>query len=157
MRPTALSAQIIADFPAYTFSEGADFHWSPTQKTVFYPQLNSLQDIWSLLHEIAHGELAHSSYGLDIELVGMEVAAWEYATGLAANYGLKIDEDYLQDHLDTYRHWLHERSTCPECGQSGLQTKNTYSCINCRCLWRANEARMCNLRRIRLRGQSQTS
>lgn len=157
MQPTALSARIIADFPTYTFSKGADFHWSPQQATVFYPQLESAQDIWSLLHEIAHGELTHSSYGLDIELISLEAAAWEYASQkLAPGYGLTIDEDYLQDHLDTYRHWLHVRSACPECGQSGLQTKNTYSCLNCRCVWRANEARMCSLRRTKLQVQGQT-
>jgi hypothetical protein len=157
MQLTALSHQIFADFPKYTFIKGDDFHWSASQAAIFYPHLSSPEDIWSLLHEIGHGELGHQTYGLDIELVGLEVDAWDYAIKqLAPNYGLIVDEDYLQDHLDTYRQWLHARSTCPECGQNGLQTKNTYSCINCRCLWRANEALMCNLRRIKLQVQNQT-
>jgi hypothetical protein len=157
MQLTALSKQIFADFPQYAFIKSDDFHWSPAQKTVFYSQLEQIEDMWSLLHELAHGELGHHSYGLDIELVGLEVAAWEYATQHLANrYGLTVDENYLQDHLDTYRQWLHARSTCPNCGQNGLQTKNTYSCLNCRCLWRANEARMCSLRRIKLQVQGQT-
>lgn len=157
MQPTALSKKIITDFSRYTFAKGEDFHWSPEKRTVFYPHLNHIEDIWSLLHEVAHGELGHQSYGLDIELISLEVAAWEHASKqLAPHYGISVDEDYLQDHLDTYRQWLHARSTCPECGQNGLQTKNTYSCLNCRCLWRANEARMCSLRRIRLQAQDQT-
>lgn len=141
----------MADFGRYTFVQGDAFRWSPSSFIIYYPRLDSPEDIWSLLHEIAHGELGHATYDLDIELVGHEAAAWEYAARkLAPAYELAIDEDYLQDHLDTYRAWLDKRSTCPNCGQNGLQTKNTYRCINCRCLWRANDARICELRRTKL-------
>ena len=151
MQPTRLNNQIIADFPAYQFVIGDDFHWSPDTSTVFYPKDTSIEAVWSLLHEIAHGELGHANFGLDIELVSLEATAWEHAAVvLAPRYELQIDDDYLQDHLDTYRQWLHARSTCPDCGQNGLQTKNTYRCINCRCFWRANEARVCSLRRTKL-------
>ena len=154
----SLTKQIIADFSAYTFARGDTFRWSPEAATIFYPTLGHPEDIWSLLHEIAHGELRHATYTLDIELVQHESDAWAYAAQvLAAKYSLTINDNYIQDHLDTYRQWLHNRSTCPTCGQNGLQTKNTYSCINCRCLWRTNEARLCALRRIRLPSRSQTS
>lgn len=152
MPPTSsLVHNIIAGYP-YAFTEGDDFKWSPDSATIFYPPILSVEDMWSLLHEIAHAELRHTTYTSDIELVRHEAAAWNHAThALAPRYQLAIDEDYIEGHLDTYRVWLHERSTCPQCGQNGLQTKNTYSCLNCRCLWRANEARICNLRRTKLR------
>lgn len=147
--------KIKADFPVYRFQQG-DFRWSPEITTIFHQPPTSLESLWSLLHEIAHGELKHLTYYLDIELIAQEAKAWQYAkTVLAGRYGLEVDENYIEDHLDTYRAWIHQRSTCPECEQNGLQTKNTYSCLNCGCRWQANEARLCGLRRVRLRDQDQ--
>jgi hypothetical protein len=144
------------DFPAYGFTKGAVFKWSPTTQQIIYADLSATMDKWALIHELAHAELAHHDYDLDIELVGQEAAAWEYARStLSPRYHLFISEDYIQDNLDSYRQWLHKRSTCLECGQNGLQTsQNTYRCINCRCSWRVNDARMCRLRRTRLRQPS---
>ena len=142
----------------YHFALSDDFKWSPDTSTIYHPKITTPEDMWSLLHELAHAELGHTTYDLDIELVSHEADAWHFAaTRLAPAYNLVIDDDHIQDHLDTYRLWLNQRSTCPNCGQNGLQTKNTYSCVNCRCLWRANDARLCNLRRIRLQDQGQTS
>jgi hypothetical protein len=157
MQPISkLFKQIRDDFAAYNFVQEADFRWSPPEKTVFHPLIGSSEDIWSLLHEVAHGELAHQAYGLDIELIGHEAQAWHYAVNtLAPLYNIEIDDDYVQDHLDTYREWLHARSMCPDCEQNGLQTNSTYRCLNCKCYWQANEAKLCALRRIRLQGQSQ--
>jgi hypothetical protein len=152
MPPISLLADnIISRYP-YTFSIGEDFKWSPDISTIYYPGLTSIEDIWSLLHEVAHAELQHATYDSDVQLVSQEAQAWKHAEAkLAPTFSLIIDTDYIEDHLDTYRLWLHHRSTCPNCGQNGLQTKNTYSCLNCRCLWQANEARICNLRRTKLR------
>lgn len=140
------------DFNVYTFTQNKTFMWSPEKTTIFHPLPLNLSDIWSLLHEIAHAQLNHTNYTLDIELVSYEAQAWRYAEQtLAPHYNLLIDTDYIEDHLDTYRQWLHTRSLCPRCGQNGFQaTQNTYNCNNCRCLWRVNEARMCRLRRIKL-------
>lgn len=149
-----LSSKIISHFNTYRFEQGADFRWSPSRQTIFYPKLQIIEDICSLLHETAHAELRHNDYISDLELVGQEARAWEYAkVTLAPKFDIAIDDDYIADHLDTYRLWLYERSKCPDCGQNGLQTQNTYQCLNCRCLWRANEARLCSLRRIRLQDQ----
>lgn len=150
-----LHSAIAAHFKQYAFVVGADFRWSPTQTTVFHPPIVHYEDIWDLLHEVAHAELGHRSFNADIELISHEAAAWEYAAQvLAPIFGVSIGEDYADASLDTYRHWLHTRSLCPDCGQNGLQTQNTYQCLNCRCLWRANDARLCRLQRIRLRDRS---
>lgn len=149
---TSLLKQIINDHTQFGFVLGDDFVWSPDGRQIMYKKPAHLADIWTLLHEVAHAKLGHTSYDLDIELVTREVEAWEHArVSLAPLYGLHIDPDHIEDHLDTYRLWLHERSRCPNCRQNGLQTtKNTYSCNNCRCLWRVNEARICRLKRTRL-------
>lgn len=155
MQLIKLNNHIISSFD-YTFRPGETFMWSPDKSTIFYRSVEQMEDIWSLLHEIAHAELKHATFGLDIELVKHEAQAWKYATTvLAPRFNLVIDDEYVQGHLDTYREWMFARSVCPSCGHTGLQTQNTYSCINCRCSWRANEARLCALRRTRLPIQSQ--
>lgn len=142
--------QIQRDF-LYEFVNGDDFCWSASKKIIFHSNIESLESLWTLLHEIAHAELGHFDFNKDIELIRQEVSAWEHAAAiLAPSYDLTIDDDFIQDHLDSYRLWLHKRSACPNCGQTGLQNQNTYSCVNCRCIWRANDARVCALRRFRL-------
>jgi hypothetical protein len=152
-----LANRLRVAFSQYTFATGDTCRWTPATRTIFYVPTTQPKHLWDLLHEIAHAELGHITYGLDVTLVHCEAQAWALAAQLAPQFGFAIDDDYLQDSLDTYRNWLYKRSTCPDCGQTGLQTKNTYSCINCKCSWRANEARICGLRRVKLLVQGQTS
>lgn len=142
--------RITHDFSGHSFETADSFYWSASKNTVFHPPINQDEDIWCLLHEIAHGQLGHSEYSLDIELIKQESAAWNFARRIAQNYCVTINDDFIQDYLDTYRSWLYARSKCPKCKQNGIQTQNTYRCINCRCLWRANEARLSGLKRTKL-------
>lgn len=146
--PSTLSliARLETDLPDVEFRPGESFRWSPPEKTIFYADT---ADHASLAHEVSHALLHHGDYAKDIDLLKMERDAWEYAaTVLAKKYGLTIDEDTIQDALDTYRDWLHARSTCPTCRAIGLQTApRTYSCLACTTSWRVNEARSCELRR----------
>ncbi len=144
--------RIKRSFGQYSFGVSDDFRWSPEEQLITHPPFTASNDIWTLLHEISHAELHHSLFYLDIELINQEAEAWEHArTVLAPKFGMAIDDDHIQDHLDTYRVWLHQRSKCPRCGHNGLQTtQNTYNCSNCRCLWRVNDARGCALRRTKL-------
>jgi hypothetical protein len=134
----------------FTLVAGEEFRWSPQEKKVFYNQ--SSHDTSSLLHEMAHAILGHAQYNKDIELIEMERDAWNYAaTNLAPAYQLQVTNEDMQDALDTYRDWLHARSTCPNCKASGVQTKKyQYKCIACATNWRVNEARVCALRRYTL-------
>ena len=147
-----LAKTVLSRFTGYSFVPDDHFSWSSDKNTVYYQSLKDETAIWTLLHEVAHAELNHTHYMLDIELIDHEVAAWEHArTVLGPQFGLTIDDDHIQDHLDTYRHWLHQRSVCPNCAHNGIQTtQNTYNCSNCRCLWRVNDARGCALRRTKL-------
>lgn len=130
-----------------SFVEAEQFSWSPSAKTVFYntavPNATHL-----LLHELSHALLGHHTYRRDIELVAMETAAWEKAKEHAETFKVRLSENAIQDHLDTYRDWLHARSSCPECSANGYQTEAfQYECPACLHKWRVNEARLCALRR----------
>jgi hypothetical protein len=141
-----LLGKLQKDYPNITFVEGAVFAWSPKHSLVKYvPRLlESDEGSWTLLHELGHGLLGHATYSTDFELVKMESQAWQKAKQLSAKYDISIDEDHVQDCLDTYRDWLHQRSTCPECTSNSLQTdSNTYKCSNCGQSWHVSNARFC--------------
>jgi hypothetical protein len=141
-----LLAHLKKDYPNFTFIEGTTFVWSPQDKTITY-RSNALTHVagqWSLLHELSHGILGHSTYRSDIELLKMEAEAWRKATEMAPHYNLTIPDDYAQNCLDTYRDWLHLRSKCPRCSAHSLQTDaHTYKCINCAHYWKVSNSRFC--------------
>lgn len=134
-------------FPEIAFVEAEQFSWSPSNRTIFYAPEQPHAPM-QLLHELAHALLDHRGYTRDIELIAMETAAWEKAREYAQTYNVRLLEDAIQDHLDTYREWLHNRSTCPHCSANGYQTaERSYECPACTHTWRVNEARLCALRR----------
>lgn len=134
-------------YPQLLFTAGERFAWSPDARTVFYDP-SDLGNTSLLLHELSHGLLGHHDYSKDVELVAMETDAWDKALELAPSYGVEIPDEIVQDTLDTYREWLHARSTCPHCEATGYQSgKSEYTCVACAHVWRVNEARLCALRR----------
>lgn len=141
----SLISSLRNDYPQFSFQESDILAWSNSDNTIYY---NATVPDYLVLHELAHAILGHSNYRRDIELLAMEREAWHTSKSLAATYGVNLDDDIVQSNLDTYRDWLHSRSTCPKCCTTGLQTgPNTYSCPECRHNWRVNEARTCALRR----------
>lgn len=147
--PSLIEA-IEAAYPAITFETGDHFAWHPEDTKVTYdrddPHLNA-----RLLHEVGHAKLEHASYDRDIDLIAMERDAWQTARlDLAPLFDVIIEGDIIHQDMDTYRDWLHGRSTCPHCGSNGIQTKKrAYTCVTCRESWRVNEARSCALRRYK--------
>ena len=141
------------DYPDLHFVAADKFYWSPQDNTVYYNKTR-LQDTtaeWALLHELSHGVLHHTSYTTDVDLLQLEVQAWAQAKDIAKTYGITIDEEHIQDCLDTYRDWLHARSRCPECGEHGLQTHgSTYECLNCTSTWHVTQERFCRPYRRRI-------
>lgn len=128
----------------FSFIVGTTFSWSPETKTITYKVSNHNEAAWSLLHELAHAKLGHTTYNTDFELLTLEVQAWNYSKKEAKKYGLIIDGNYIEDCLDSYRDWLHRRSTCPTCGTAGLQqTQTEYHCHNCNTVWHVTAARFC--------------
>lgn len=141
-----LITKLQAEFPRLRFTAGQQFCWSPETGEIFYKTTaGSLKSTWSLLHETGHALLEHQSYKADFELLRLEVAAWERARELAADVGIAIDEDHIQDCLDTYRDWLYKRSICPGCTTKCLQQDDYshYRCFNCHTVWRVSSSRFC--------------
>lgn len=147
---TSLINKLRIEFPDFRFAPDSDFRWSPNEKTVYYGA--SSGDTASLLHELAHAILNHGDYTRDIELIQIERDAWNHAQStLSPKYGVHISDDLIEDSLDTYRDWLHARSTCPDCQATGVQTKkHHYKCLVCGGVWRVNDARVCALRRYKV-------
>lgn len=141
-----LAATIQADFNELTFEPAARFSWHAGKQIISYDEsaLDNLRGLWALLHEIGHAQLKHADYESDIELVRMEVNAWDKAKQTADQYDLTIDSDYIEDALDSYRDWLHLRSTCPTCFQRCTQRDvHTYACHNCGTSWHVTRSRHC--------------
>jgi hypothetical protein len=144
----SLLPKLQRDFPQFTFEAGDDYFWSPSQQAVSYGSDGNLP---LLFHELAHGILDHREYRRDIELLSLEAAAWQTAIETAKKYGLVVSDDAVQDHLDTYREWMHARSTCPSCEAVGYQeNRQGYACVACGQRWRVNDARVCGLKRYAL-------
>lgn len=138
--------QLQTRFPDLQFVAGNRFCWSPATHEIVYDQARTDQAaLWSLLHETGHALLNHQSYVADFELLTIEMAAWDRARTLAAELELVIDEDHIQDCLDTYRDWLYKRSICPHCSTKALQQNDHahYRCFNCHTVWKVTPSRFC--------------
>lgn len=146
----SLIESLEAAYPHITFQGGEQFEWQPKNATIVYDHDDPLFEA-RLLHEVGHATLKHATYDRDIDLIAMERDAWQVAKmELAPKVSVAIDGDIIHHDMDTYRDWLHARSTCPHCGSTGLQIKkHEYKCVTCLKTWRVNEARTCQLRRWR--------
>jgi predicted RecB family nuclease len=143
--------KLTASHPGYTFSSGDHFRWAPSSLEITYdPADKHVKE--HTLHELAHALLDHNDYDRDIQLITMERDAWQYAKEmLGPEYKVIITDTTIQNSLDTYRDWLHARSTCPNCHATGMQHKKQhYRCVACQHTWRVNDARVCGLRRYSL-------
>ena len=138
--------QLSKDFPGVSFVAGPGFCWSPRKRQIIYAPKETVSPAckWAIWHELGHALLNHFSYASDFELLRLEVAAWQKAEEIAASYKEKIKEDHIQNCLDTYREWLHRRSTCPVCGNRSLQhSAQQYRCFNCHTTWKVSTSRFC--------------
>jgi hypothetical protein len=139
-----LITELKSRFPALKFTPGRQFYWSPASGEIFYKaSAKGKKAAWSLLHETGHALLGHHSYQADIELLKLEVAAWQKAQALASELKMKIDPEHIQDCLDTYRDWLYRRSICPDCSARCLQQEDCihYRCYNCHKVWKVGDNR----------------
>jgi hypothetical protein len=140
-------------FPEINIRPAKNFSWSPKDSTVFFSKehlVHSDHGKLALLHEVGHGILRHSNYSSDVDLILKEVGAWQQARALAEQLGIVFDADHVEDCLDTYRDWLHKRSTCPTCLSNALQSdSHTYQCFNCNQLWHVSVSRFCRSYRLK--------
>ncbi len=145
-----LVSKLRQDYPGLVFTQSSVASWSPQSRQIFYSNSRKTRDVWSLLHELGHALLGHNSYESDVELLHKELAAWHKASDVGKKYGILIDEEHIQNCLDTYRDWLHKRSSCPDCQKHGLQqSKGLYNCLNCRATWKVSSERFCRPYRLK--------
>jgi hypothetical protein len=144
--PSKIS-RIIADFPDYEFVADRRSLWLSSKKTIFYNP-----DEAELLHEISHALLEHTDFTTDVDLIQKERAAWTKASKLAKKYDVTIAEEKVEQALDSYRDWLHFKSTCPTCSQNGIQSVQTldYHCFACSTNWRTNHNQHARVRRTKI-------
>ena len=133
-----LISKLQGKYPDLQFTAGQKFYWSPETGEIFYKSgAKDVKSAWSLLHETGHALLDHKNYQADYELIRLEVAAWQRAKQVASELDMEINEDHIQDCLDTYRDWLYKRSICPNCTAKSLQQGDFvhYRCFNCHTSW----------------------
>lgn len=131
-----LISKIQQDYPDLQIESGERFTFRPPN-TIFYDESNTEDRLDLLiLHELGHYLNHNEDYSSDIALLRIESEAWNRAKGLTKKYKIKWDEDFAQDHLDSYRDWLHQASLCPICNINGYQdTNGLYHCPLCSKKW----------------------
>ena len=129
---------IMADNCDINFAKADEFYWSAENNTVYYDpeRLHTAEGVYRLIHEIGHAANNHKNFLSGIQLLSLEAEAWESARQIAEQYDVVIAEDYIEKCLDSYRDWLHTRSTCPACKTVSVEaTENQYKCFNCLQKW----------------------
>ena len=133
------------DFPKFTFSIGDENLWLPNEKKIIYVAKDNV----GLLHELGHAICGHKDFVQDVELIHAERDAWNEALELGQKYGVKISEKRIEESMEWYRDWLHNRSICPDCNQNGIQRRKDryYECLNCGITWNTNDGRNARVHR----------
>jgi hypothetical protein len=132
---------LIDNFPDQTFVPGRYFMWSPATRTITYDtrRMSTNNGRLALLHEIGHARLGHRIYKYDMELLRMEMEAWDIARQLAPTLGVRINEDHIASTIASYDQWLTKRATCPDCDNFSLQRgRDSYGCFVCGAKWVVN-------------------
>lgn len=130
--------KIIYNFSEYKFVDSREFYWSAIDKTIHFDsrRMGSEEGLYKLIHEIGHAESQHKNFTSGIRLLSLETEAWDKAKDIASTFGLSIPEEFIEHSLDSYRDWLHKRSTCPQCSSIGVESgENEYRCFNCKQKW----------------------
>ncbi|MBR3204074.1 hypothetical protein IKF81_00095 [Candidatus Saccharibacteria bacterium] len=118
----AFLSKIQKEYPFFSIKPGKKFLFRP-QKTILYEEKNTNFQLL-LLHELSHALLNHFTYKTSIERLQIERDAWEKTKILCEKYSIPFDENFIQDELDTYRNWLHQKTICKKCGLTCIETDN---------------------------------
>ncbi len=125
---------LVSDYPELIFKTGKKFSYRPPN-TIF---LGQPQPFFALqtLHELAHALCGHKDWSTSVSRIKIEREAWERARDLYKTYEKLIpdpwDEDFIEDSLDTYRNWLHQKTLCKTCGLTRFQDDDgVFHCPHC--------------------------
>jgi hypothetical protein len=142
--------EIIASYPQQKFLPAGYFAYDASDDVINYDPslLRSNDGKLALLHEISHATLGHFHYRYDFELYAMEMDAWNLTKRLAKKHGLKLNEVYINECMQSYEVWLTKRGTCPSCDEFNMQTSpNRFECYRCRTRWKVSEDIQSSIRR----------
>jgi predicted Zn-ribbon and HTH transcriptional regulator len=142
MTKAELIAKLQSKYPRILIETGEKTAWSPKNKCIVIDNIEHKDSLSSVLHEYGHALLKHKDYNSDMQLLKMELEAWEKAKKISPGLGIVLDQDYIENCLDTYRDWVHRRSKCPTCHSHGIQKKNEYQCFNCKKTWVVTNSRL---------------
>lgn len=130
-----LIAKLQADYPNLSITAGERTKFTPPNQLFYTKDTTPLE----LLHELGHYLLGRHHYSSDIDLLRIEAEAWSQAKNICEQYQIEWNEDYVQDHLDTYRNWLHLTSLCKNCKLAGYQDSSLlYHCPLCGATWHSH-------------------
>ena len=133
-----LVAKISADYPNLNLCADNRFRFSAPSTIYYAPKNTERRPDLLLLHELGHYLIGNDDYSSDIELVEIESRAWAKARELCQEYDLIYDEDFAENHLDSYRNWLHFTSLCQYCQLAGYQdSTHHYHCPLCGATWQS--------------------
>ncbi len=109
--------KLIAFYPDVKFISGKIFSYNPEKRSINYPaKVNNVKkSIYALLHEVGHYACNHVSYDHDLDLLEKELEAWRKARQIASELDINISDKYVDNCLNSYRDWLHQRSQCQLC------------------------------------------
>lgn len=133
-----LIKKIASNHPELEIAAGERFQFSPPNHLYYDPQTSysNSEAKLLLLHELGHYLIKETDYSTDIELIEIETRAWAKAKDLCKQYGVKYDEDFVEDRLDSYRDYLHYFSLCKNCQLAGYQDNaGHYHCPLCGANW----------------------
>lgn len=119
------------DFPEFKFQKAQKSRWSASEQTIYYTD-----EARELLHELGHAVLGHTFIDSDVGLLRQERAAWTKARELAPTYGVRLDDDFIEESIDTYRKWLHKKSLCARCRYNAIENDGVYRCFMCGNSWK---------------------
>lgn len=133
--------EFLKNFPDQNFIPGRFFMWSPLARSITYDtrRINTANGKIALIHELGHARLGHRVYKYDMELLKMEMDAWDVVRQMAPDFGLAVDEAHISRCIASYDEWLSKRATCPDCSNFSLQKdRNSFGCFACGSKWDVN-------------------
>ena len=117
-------------YPNFIFKESDSFSFHPPHTIKYCPL--SPNFALQTLHELGHGLLSHKTFKTSLERLKIERKAWNKAQELCRLLDVPYDEAFVEDSLDSYRNWLHKKTTCKKCGLTCYQTPDKkYHCPRC--------------------------
>ena len=139
----AIKIQQIKDqFLEYDFQEQSYYGFDSNKKKVYFIAKTDQEpeNPLLLIHELAHAELGHLDYQSDLELVLIEIKAWDKARAICQDIEVEYDPRLRDACIQTYIDWYKLRGTCPNCDTLCINKHQKYNCYQCLTSWEVSSS-----------------